>query len=111
MRAGLEWSDPLITRDGRLSLDRLRSRDPAYALACTQGVKCKVLRHTVSKRNPSVAAILLEARNTGKKVERGENEVQIMLRIYNRALECYDKRIALDWVSIARVVMRGFPML
>ncbi len=43
-------------------------------------------------------------------MERGENEVQITLHIYNRALEYSDKGIAPDW-AIARVVMRSFPKL
>ena len=55
-------------------------------------------------RYPRVATILQEARNAGKKVERGENEVQIMLRMFNRALEYQNRGLAPDWVQIARLV-------
>ena len=88
--------DPLVTRDGKLSVGKLELRGKPYAEACRRGVKCKVLKHIASQRYPRVASILQAARNTVKKVEQSENEVQIMLRMHNKAGEMMSAGVSLS---------------
>ena len=56
--AGVPSSYPLLSEDGKLSLDRLRRRDPEFAKAVEKGLRWKVLRHEVRVMFPKALDII-----------------------------------------------------
>ena len=56
--AGVPSSDPLLSADGRMCLSRLDRTDAEYAKAVRQGLRWKVLRHSVRSRYPKVLDII-----------------------------------------------------
>ena len=106
-QAAVPHNDPQVCRDGKLDLDKLAERDMKYADNARTGVPCKVLSHLVSPRYPKVVPLLCEARNMDKRMEKGENEVQIMCRMFLKAQTMSPP----DWERVRRAVLRSLPNL
>ena len=106
-QAAAPHDDPQVCRDGKLDLDKLAERDKKYAEHARTGVPCKVLSHRVSPRYPKVVPLLCEARNMDKRMEKGENEVQIMCRMFLKAQTMSPP----DWERVRRAVIRSLPNL
>ena len=49
---------PLLSVGGKLSLDRLRGRDPEFALAVERGLKWKVLRWEIREQFPKALDVI-----------------------------------------------------
>lgn len=56
--AGSPSECPILSDNGKMNLDRLRARDPAYATAVEQGLKWKVLKFPVRRDFPRALDII-----------------------------------------------------
>ncbi len=97
-------TDPRVTHGGRLCLEKLAGVSEAYAKACREGVPCKVLKHGASERYPGLVGKLQEAYNTGAGVEKGINEVQVMLIMHRLASNAQEDGEVPAWEHIKSVV-------
>ena len=72
-----------LTEEGRLSISKLRSKDPEFAIAVTQGLTWQIVSASVLDVFPHIAHILQASGNAAGQVAQGEPEIQVMRRVYN----------------------------
>jgi hypothetical protein len=100
---------PLLSQDGRLSVQKLQSRDPVYAEAVRQGLKWRVLRWGIRDKYPQVLGLLQAARNVSGHVQRKIHEVQGLLQMHGLASTMQKNGQPVEWTTIKRAVLRSKP--
>ena len=101
--------DPAVTKDGRLSIDKIRESDPRYAEAVEEGMTWKVLRHEVRQRYPEALRIIQAARNVFGHVQRQTTIVQGLKQMHNMASAFQSLQRAVDWEEVKRSVLDTQP--
>ena len=107
--AGGPSSCPLLSEDGRYSLEKLQRRDPAFAEAVRQGLKWKVLSWRVRVEFPRALVVMQAARNVAGHIQRQENEVQALAKMHSMAASCLKSGRPVNWMDIKRAVLRSRP--
>ena len=107
--AGVASEDPYCSRDGRLSLDKLRERDGEFAKAVEFGLTWLVLSHKVRHRFPKLLGLVQGARNAPAQIARREHEVQVMMRMQGLASGQQRSSGSVDWEAIRAAVLRSRP--
>ncbi len=80
---GVESDAPNITGpDGRLSLDLLRSRDPEFAKACTDGLLWEILDPAMLLDHPDSANIIQLALNSKNKIHMAQHEMEVLSQLW-----------------------------
>ena len=95
--------------DGRLSLEKVVRKDSAFAEAARKGLVWTVLSSKCRSHFPKLRGLVQQAYNAGHSVVRSENEVQIMLRMYNMAVEQQKRTGHIDWKPIHRRIRSMKP--
>jgi hypothetical protein len=72
-----------LTEEGRLSLAKLKAKDPEFFNAATNGMTWQILSADIVDMFPSLAHVLQAAGNASGQVAQGEPEIQVMRRVYN----------------------------
>ena len=72
-----------LTQDGKMSLQRIATRDPTFGEVCRTGLRWRVIAHEAMTAFPSMALLVQAALNTSGQLARGEHELQILQRILN----------------------------
>ena len=103
IQAGAPSSVPLLSRDGRMCLDKIEARDPDVAKAVQQGLHWKVLRWVMRVRYPKLLDIIQAAGNS--QAQRPIHEVQGIAAMHRAAASSQEP----DWESIKRAVLRTLP--
>ena len=107
--AAMPSDDPFSPRDGHLSLDTLRERDPACADAVQDGLRWRVYTYTVREELPEALNGIQQAMNFGGQVQRQEHEVQVLTRMQGLASRMQQKDGNVDWETVRRGVLRTMP--
>ena len=72
-----------LTQDGKMSMQRIATRDPIFGEVCRTGLRWRVIAHEAVTAFPSMALLVQAALNTSGQLARGEHELQILQRILN----------------------------
>lgn len=78
----VEHKDDELTLDGRLSLERLASKDGAFYKAIVDGETWMVLEATCSTTWPTLAETVQAAYNAAGQLARRETDLQVMKRLH-----------------------------
>lgn len=106
---GVNSSHEELSEGGRLSLEKVRRRDPDFARAVHAGLEWKVLSSKCRVQYPKLLALIQRARNAPQAVARAEHEVQVMLRMHSMAAAQQRKSAVVDWAAIRRSVAHSKP--
>lgn len=92
----VEHKDDELTLDGRLSLERLASKDGAFYKAIVDGETWMVLEATCSTTWPTLAETVQAAYNAAGQLARHETDLQVMKRLHTAIIRqgaacAYDK--------------------
>ena len=107
--AGMPSADPLLSDNGRLSLEKLGKRDAEYARAVAHGLHWKVLRASVRQHYPRTLPVLQGARNVAGHLQRKVHEVQGLQQMHSMAASSQKAGKEPDWQGIKRAVLRSRP--
>ena len=100
-------SHPKMSDGGRYCLQTLERHDPAFAHAVRTGLTWTVLSWRVREWYPEVIDIVQAGRNM--RADRGESEMQTMLKLHSRAAAATLAGNAPDWAAIRREVLKTRP--
>ncbi|CAK9023452.1 Uncharacterized protein SCF082_LOCUS16217 [Durusdinium trenchii] len=89
----VEHKDDELTLDGRLSLERLASKDGAFYKAIVDGETWMVLEATCSTTWPTLAETVQAAYNAAGQLARHETDLQVMKKLHTAIVRgaAYDK--------------------
>jgi hypothetical protein len=107
--AGMPSADPILSEDGRLSVEKLGKRDAEYARAVAHGLHWKVLRASVRQHYPRSLPVLQGARNVAGHLQRKVHEVQGLQQMHSMAASSQKAGKEPDWQAIKRAVLRSRP--
>jgi hypothetical protein len=107
--AGMPSTDPLLSEDGLLSVEKLGKRDAEYARAVSHGLHWKVLRACVRQHYPRALPVLQGARNVAGHLQRKVHEVQGLQHMHSMAASSQKAGNEPDWQAIKRAVLRSRP--
>ena len=74
--AGLEHGEARATAGGRLSLERLREADKAFAHAVESGIVWTVVAHSVQSQWPQFASLVQAAGNASSQISKAEDDAR-----------------------------------
>jgi len=103
IQARIASEHPLLSRDGKLCVEKVQEKDAEMAKAVETGIKWKILRWPVRRFFPKVLEHLTQAGNSH--VQRPINEVQGLLALHRGAAAA----AVPDWPAITKCVLRTLP--
>lgn len=72
-----------LTLDGKMSHQRIATKDPVFGDVCKSGLRWKVIAHEAMMEFPNLALLIQAAMNSSGQLARGEHELQKLQRILN----------------------------
>lgn len=99
--------DPRFTVDGRLSLSKLKEKQPSYAEAVEEGIKYDCMKYQVDDAHPWISKLFQEAGNAGQQIAQGESRLEILLKIAGAALRLKTLYGTTDWERVKREAGRA----
>ena len=108
---GIPHSDPKLTVDGVLSLDKLAVLDCAWATSIRDGVPWLVISHQIAEEFPDYPGLAQAAGNASGQIASVENELQLARKV-NAAIADVVKHKAVQQASYAEVapaILRSRP--
>ena len=106
-RAAVPFDDARFCEDSKLSLSKLRQKQPKYADATESGIQYDVLKYQVEDAHPWIPKLFQEAGNTGQQISHGESRLEIMLKIKDAALRLEKLHGQADWTRVKREATRA----
>lgn len=85
--AGATHSDPRMTVDGHLSLEKISARDPLMGEAARLGFQWLVIPIHIMDAHPGLPSLIQSAMNSSNQISRSESELQVLRRLHNFWLE------------------------
>ncbi|OLP82472.1 hypothetical protein AK812_SmicGene36890 [Symbiodinium microadriaticum] len=79
-RDAVPHTNELVCTGGRLSLERLKTQDPAFYEAAVDGLSWDVISASVAREAPEILELVSRSGNTS--LQRGEHELQVLRRIH-----------------------------
>jgi hypothetical protein len=80
--AGVPHSDPRMTQNGLLCLEKIRATDRIFADAATFGVEWTVLSYRVPEEFPALPGLIQASGNATNQVSKGEHELQVLRKLW-----------------------------
>ena len=109
--AGVAHKDAHLCVDGRLSLEKLRSHDSAWAHAIQEGVDWLIVSWDVAECFPTYAGLAQAAGNAAGQIAAVEHELQLAKKL-NLAIHAHIKRSGQTIVSycdVSQEILRSRP--
>ena len=85
--ANATHSDSRLTVDGRLSIEKISSKDSGLASACRTGISWLVLPCYLMEDHPTLPSLIQSAMNSAGQISRSESELQVLRRLHNYWLD------------------------
>ena len=102
-------TEPLMSTNGRYSVDVISRRDAEFAKAVREGIPWLVYSWKVRLLYPRVPDLISNARNSRNRSGSKESEMQVMLRLHQLARAHTDQTRAVPWADIVNVVLKTRP--
>ena len=99
--------NPHISVGGRLSLQLLQERDPAYYAAVVEGLQWDVLAAPVAKAFPQLLCLISRSGNAS--LARGEHELQVLRRIHGAYTRLAQTGSKPSFAAIKKQVLASKP--
>ena len=106
LAAGVPWTDPSLTVDGKLSVDKAALTCPGLANAAVHGYKMLVLPAWLTLIDPTVFRVLQSAQNAPGHLAKGENMFQVMRKMHRMARVSSDSQ-QMSYLTIKNYVMKS----
>ena len=108
---GISFADDRLSSQGKLSLDRIASKDPAMASAVQTGLMWLVLPARVMQDHPTLPGLIQAAMNCGNQVARAEFEIQTLRKLHTIYVNEKKRKGAsrVEFSDVKRIAMLSKP--
>ena len=100
-------SNEIVCTGGRLSLEMLKARDPAFYEAAIDGLSWDVISATVAQELPEILDLISRSGNTS--LQRGEHELQVLRRLHGMCCKMEASGQKPSWASLKKVILASKP--
>ena len=100
-------SNEIVCTGGRLSLEMLKARDPAFYEAAIDGLSWDVISATVAQELPEILDLISRSGNTS--LQRGEHELQVLRRLHGMYCKMEASGQKPSWASLKKVILASKP--
>ena len=105
-----EKGDESITEGGRVSLTKVRAKDPCLAEAVCSGMRWLVISRDAVDRWPSLPQVIQSAANSANHLSTGESELQLARKILAKWKDqSGDGKRMITWSDISKSVLQSKP--
>ena len=115
-KSGAPCDDPEVSHDGKLSMAKIRTLDPAYGHATDEGMKWWSISCVVEEELPLILQIIAEADNVPHAIAKQDTVFQIAFKAHKfaqqQARNQYEDNVVrdgapVDWTLVATQVRRS----
>ena len=100
-------NNELVTTGGRLSIEQLRLRDPAFGDAAADGLTWDVIAASVARDVPDILPLISRSGNTS--LQRGEHELQVLRRIHATYTRMHSEGHQPAFANIKKSILASKP--
>jgi hypothetical protein len=98
-----------LSNDGKLSIAKIRERDPDFGVAVDEGIEYHVIDRIVAETWPNFVKLVQEAGNATGGVAKGDTWMHNLLRVYNFAKDGSENNQHIDWDKVREQCLRSKP--
>ncbi|CAE7432066.1 unnamed protein product [Symbiodinium sp. CCMP2592] len=106
-RDAVPHSNELVCTGGRLSMEMLKNRDPAFHEAATEGLSWDVISAAVAREVPEILELVSRSGNTS--LQRGEHELQVLRRIHGLYCKMQASGQTPSFASLKKQILASKP--
>ncbi|CAE7466606.1 unnamed protein product [Symbiodinium sp. CCMP2592] len=106
-RDAVPHSNELVCTGGRLSMEMLKNRDPAFHEAATEGLSWDVISAAVAREVPEILELVSRSGNTS--LQRREHELQVLRRIHGLYCKMQASGQTPSFASLKKQILASKP--
>jgi hypothetical protein len=98
-----------MTLGGKLSIEKIKDRDPALAMAAVHGVTWQVITSATVAAFPRMCGLVQAAGNAAGQIAKGEHELQVLRKLHNTYVLEQKRCAQVAFADVKLTVMRSKP--
>jgi hypothetical protein len=98
-----------MTLGGKLSIEKIKERDPSLAMAAVHGVTWQVITSATVAAFPRMCGLVQAAGNAAGQIAKGEHELQVLRKLHNTYVLEQKRCAQVAFADVKLIVMRSKP--